>query len=312
MRQTLRICRFLTAVVIITAPIIACQEGSMDAGNTGPKNTVLPIPLPEGTHIVAPGPDVPADIAAFSGVWGGYWGSNGTPSLLIVERVYPSGNVTGVYAWGALNQLKIVPGSLRFRSRIANGTLSWGSVTKFEFTKRPDGTLHGARYVSGWQQAGDVIMTKVPLSATALSTNHSEDDAAPPHTDENASSIPLPPDIRIVAPGPEVPPAIAAFSGRWGPNRWNGNQLSHILIVEEIKPSGAATVIYAYGDWSAWNIKANSIRLHATFTNGTLKVALPNGAEAEYTIDKIGGIDGTYFPKGGMIATITMAKSGAP
>src|SRR5260221_1169142 len=128
----------LTAVVVLTAPIIACQGGGMGAANAGPRQETLALPLPEGTQIIAPGPDVSKDFAAFGGVWSGTW--NGVmPSLLIVERVSPSGDAQGVYVWGAVPHWRVTAGSSKFRAKIENGTLSWGGTRKFEFTINQDG-----------------------------------------------------------------------------------------------------------------------------------------------------------------------------
>lgn len=271
MRQTLRYCKVLTAVVVITAPIVSCQGGRMDTANTGAQiQTAISTPFsiekewywpgggdadgfaaritvksvsPDGTvqgavfidrdrrgltrpfgedqsppvsarwdgqrlvirwhigtnetryelardgeqlmgkmyfvkglgqpgavesashaiftastQIVSPAPDVPAKLAAFSGVWRGYWGG-ALPSLLIVERVSPSGDADGIYLWGADPRGRFAGGSDKFRAKIAGGMLSWESGVKFQFAVLPDGKLHGERYVSGRQQ-GDVTMMK--------------------------------------------------------------------------------------------------------------------------------------------------------
>ena len=58
-------------------------------------------------------------------------------------------------------------------------------------------------------------------------------------------SVPLPQEIEIVPPSSDLPPEVAAFSGRWEGN-WEGN-LDSILIVEQIDRE-KAKVIYAWGD----------------------------------------------------------------
>lgn len=66
------------------------------------------------------------------------------------------------------------------------------------------------------------------------------------------SLVPLPDNVKITKPGSEVPPAQAAFSGRWF-GVWSENDKrygsrEHILIVERIRidPS-RVNVVYAWG-----------------------------------------------------------------
>src|SRR5205807_17265 len=58
---------------------------------------------------------------------------------------------------------------------------------------------------------------------------------------------PLPADMQLIAPGPEVPEAIARFAGAWT-GAWGegrGEALCHTLIVEEVLAHGYARVIYS-------------------------------------------------------------------
>src|SRR5438309_5743512 len=60
---------------------------------------------------------------------------------------------------------------------------------------------------------------------------------------------PLPADMQLIAPGPEVPEAIARFAGAWT-GAWGegrGEALCHTLIVEEVLAHGYARVIYSIG-----------------------------------------------------------------
>ncbi|MEL6679859.1 MAG: hypothetical protein AAFQ51_14220, partial [Pseudomonadota bacterium] len=47
---------------------------------------------------------------------------------------------------------------------------------------------------------------------------------------------------KILAPGPDVQPAWAAFSGVWGQGAWNGGQC-HEIHVTQIFPDGSAVVL---------------------------------------------------------------------
>ena len=79
------------------------------------------------------------------------------------------------------------------------------------------------------------------------------------------ASVPLPEDINIVKAGPDVPPEIAAFSGKWEGD-WAG-VLDAVLIVTEINRT-EATVIYAWGDAPEWNTKKGYRKHKAIVTPG--------------------------------------------
>lgn len=75
---------------------------------------------------------------------------------------------------------------------------------------------------------------------------------------EISRNVPLPKNIKIVSPMPNVPIELAAFSGRWE-GTWEGvRPLDSILIVETIEPE-KAKVIYAWGgprgDYSRYTAK---------------------------------------------------------
>lgn len=58
------------------------------------------------------------------------------------------------------------------------------------------------------------------------------------------TSIPLPQDMKIVPPNPNLPPDIKSFSGKWF-GVWD-RILQHVLVVEEIDPPHVIA-IYAWG-----------------------------------------------------------------
>ena len=117
-------------------------------------------PPPDGTQVIAPGPDVPAAIAAFSGSWHGYWDGK-IESLLVVERISRAGEAAGVYAWSIDPDGAFQAGSMTFQGTIASGVLSFGSRVRFDFAMKPDGTLFGQRTIDGVRD-DDVVMTRVP------------------------------------------------------------------------------------------------------------------------------------------------------
>jgi hypothetical protein len=79
-------------------------------------------------------------------------------------------------------------------------------------------------------------------------------------------NVPLPQEIKIVPPPPDIPPEVAAFSGRWE-GVWEGVRLESILIVEEIN-SQEAKVIFAWGDAPIWRINKDYHRYVAKVIPG--------------------------------------------
>lgn len=90
---------------------------------------------------------------------------------------------------------------------------------------------------------------------------------------------PLPPDVRLIAPGADVPADVARFAGAWvGP--WTGlltgDRSCGSLVVEEVLPSGHARVIYSRGAWEPLKIKFPRYwRATGRIVDGSLEFALP-------------------------------------
>ena len=51
---------------------------------------------------------------------------------------------------------------------------------------------------------------------------------------------PIPTDVRLVAPGPEVPETVVRFAGVWTGNWKDSDGLCQTLIVEEVLANGTA------------------------------------------------------------------------
>ncbi|MDM0073415.1 hypothetical protein QTH90_03425 [Variovorax sp. J2P1-59] len=118
--------------------------------------------------------------------------------------------------------------------------------------------------------------------------------AAPP------SKAPLPPDVKVEAPGDALPPNVKGFSGKWVGKWINGStQLDHILIVERIDASGA-TMVYSTGEPSNTyvNIAPQWRRINAKVGPGTLDYQFPNGATVNYKLQPDGTLAGTYKSRG--------------
>ena len=125
-----------------------------------------------------------------------------------------------------------------------------------------------------------------------------------PPTSER-STTPLPDDVRIVTPGPEVPADEAAFSGKWIgelKGKWRGiveGTLTHTLVVEEFRHESLASpttaiVVFAWGTVSQWGLSPGWHRLRATFERGMLRLTLPSGARVTYQMSADGTLNGTY------------------
>lgn len=112
------------------------------------------------------------------------------------------------------------------------------------------------------------------------------------------TSIPLPQDMKIVPPNPNLPPDIKSFSGKWF-GVWDGI-LQHVLVVEYISPPNV-TAIYAHGSAPSWNINSPSFsRVQGEIEPGTLKLTLGRPATVTYRIQPDGTLDATYEWTGGM------------
>ncbi|HLW47245.1 MAG TPA: hypothetical protein VKW09_05700 [bacterium] len=115
------------------------------------------------------------------------------------------------------------------------------------------------------------------------------------------NGVPLPENLRIVRPQPDITRNVAAFSGKWEGWWGNTNELPSILVVEEIHDSGALRVVavYAWGVSRAWGIsKAGWVRVPGTLANGAvhLKGRL-SGARVTYRMNG-GSLNGLYDDNG--------------
>ncbi len=98
-------------------------------------------PLPD-VRVSAPGPDVPKEIAQFSGLWKGKWGAR-LCSTLVVETVDKDGNAELVYSWGRGRTFE--PGYSTYNGKIRDGKLTFGRRAKFTFWITKEGNLAGKR-----------------------------------------------------------------------------------------------------------------------------------------------------------------------
>ena len=114
-------------------------------------------------------------------------------------------------------------------------------------------------------------------------------------------NVPLPDDIKIVAPKSDVPKEIAAFSGKWGNPEARPNS---ILIVEQIN-SQNAEIIYAWEAFPELNLEKGFIRGTATVIAGkNPRIEFGEGETARFlfemqkdlrTVRKTSLFSGTYL-----------------
>jgi dienelactone hydrolase len=118
----------------------------------------------------------------------------------------------------------------------------------------------------------------------------------------------LPPEIRIEPPGPEVPAPSAAFSGVWAGGAWDGI-LPHVLIVEQVSPTGDVAVISSWGDAPDWQMTRGFTRVLGRIDHGRLILVYPSrGARAEYMMDAQGALQGTYM-RGRAVGKVVLGRT---
>lgn len=140
------------------------------------------------------------------------------------------------------------------------------------------------RYSSTRRQIGlKAILATVQLLSVAIATA-----CLLAMTRPVAAQVPMPPDLRIVPPGPEVPSEVARFAGGWGDAAWGG-VLPAALVVERVAADGAATVVYAVGASEQSGIRALWVRMPGQVADGRLTLHLRGGAEADYALTDDGG-----------------------
>ncbi|BEP38858.1 hypothetical protein GmRootV59_62980 (plasmid) [Variovorax sp. V59] len=99
----------------------------------------------------------------------------------------------------------------------------------------------------------------------------------------SSSSVPLPADIAITPPGPDVAQPHRAFSGKWS-GKWRGlaggQQQETVLVVESVTADGA-TVVYAQGDHSRF--PAFHRRTTARIADGKLSFSFEQRSPITFT-----------------------------
>jgi hypothetical protein len=104
----------------------------------------------------------------------------------------------------------------------------------------------------------------------------------------------------VIAPQADVPDAARAFSGVWT-GTW-GNQLCHVLVVEEIAKDGTVAAKYAYGTNPGWGIRQAGVRQWSGKISGNTLMLRGNNLSVDYKLVNAGTLAGTYSSATGQSA----------
>ena len=87
----------------------------------------------------------------------------------------------------------------------------------------------------------------MPIACVTSQAVQAALEAAAAAAKEGHRETPLPADVRLMAPGSEVPEAFARFAGAWTGQWEDSGELCHTLVVEEVLANGYARVLSSMG-----------------------------------------------------------------
>src|SRR5206468_1790576 len=147
------------------------------------------------------------------------------------------------------------------------------------------------RFMSGWRRWLVIAFALGLVIAVALTLALWRQAAV---AKECHQETPLPTEVRLIAPGADVPEAVARFAGAWtgaaeprglvslylrlrGLLRGRGvDPACHTLVVEEVLPNGYARVIFSYGASADLDIPLpDFLRVTGRIVDGALRFQLP-------------------------------------
>src|SRR5262245_58150864 len=143
--------------------------------------------------------------------------------------------------------------------------------------------MNGPRLPHGFTTGSQGWLIIAVAIGLALSTQVASGKECPRET-------PLPADVHLIAPGPEVPEAMARFAGAWsgvqvGPG--DSAPLCETLVVEEVLPNGYAWVIFSMGPSPVLGVRMPwFVRATGRIVDGDLRVQLllPNRPRLTYRL----------------------------
>lgn len=115
---------------------------------------------------------------------------------------------------------------------------------------------------------------------------------------------PLPDSAHITQPAPDVPAALAAFSGTWR-GYWGGD-LESLLVVERISRTGDAAGIYAWGADPGGEFKEGNMTFQGRIANGVLTFGTQ--VRFDFTMKKDGSLAGRRIIDGTPDDDVVMTK----
>jgi hypothetical protein len=253
---------------------------TMQRGIPEPLPTVSnPTPLPPFPRITPPSPDLPKEIAGFSGTWYGIW-DYGQKVTLIVEKIEPP-TATIIYSLG----------------EVKGGEPGWGrSEWKIGSNKLENDSIHGISVtfsLSGDGKSLEAMYTRKDEHGTATQIDYATMQRGIPEPLPTVSNpTPLPLLVRITPPSPDLPKEIAGFSGTWHGTWDNGRKTT--LVVEKIQPP-TAIAIYSWGEYKGFfSEKEGWRRWEWTVKPGILELKSTGGLEITYVLLPNGELKGTW------------------
>jgi hypothetical protein len=124
-----------------TAPRAKAQEPTADQDVVSSNQ----VALPDKIVVAPPGPDIPKDIAGFSGAWAGDGWNGWIPTSLVVENIDRHGTASAIFSWGDIAKPVRPRGWLQVSAIVDQGRLSFSipEYGKVEFGLTSDGKLLG-------------------------------------------------------------------------------------------------------------------------------------------------------------------------
>ncbi len=102
--------------------------------------------------------------------------------------------------------------------------------------------------VTAWQLYGARLGASLAGLAGQLGASRGSFDDSRIRALAASQGIGLPPNLKIMAPAPTLPAALAGYLGAWGGDQgWNGNGRHVILVIESVDESGTALGVFAIG-----------------------------------------------------------------
>jgi class 3 adenylate cyclase len=101
---------------------------------------------------------------------------------------------------------------------------------------------------TAWQLYGTRLGASLAGLAGQLGASRGSFDDSKIRALAASQGIPLPPNLKVMAPAPTLPAPLAGYLGAWGGDQgWNGNGRRVILVIESVDESGTALGVFAIG-----------------------------------------------------------------